>query len=204
MPGPLVMMGLGLGANLLSGLFSSGSAQRARKKRIRNQLLALQPLEKQLAQYKIGPTAVEGSLLDTLVKRKLGDLAARGVLNSSIAAPEVGAAIAPVEANRMNRIDEMAARIAGLKQGIYGDSEMPGYGDALANTLGNFGQIATAVGAEKLYNPNATGQVDPLADRQEKPASNEPLADLYPELHEDNPLLQTMIRRGRRERYGRR
>lgn len=158
--GPLATMGLGLGANLLSG-WIGGNAQRKREEKIRRmRLAALEPMILRLKQAQLGPSQSEGSVLNALVQQKLTELASRGVLGASNSGAQVAAAIAPVEARRQDRLDDLATRVAAAQQAIYAGEEAPGFGDAFAGTLGETGNILANIAGQqwnKRYNTTGAG-----------------------------------------------
>jgi hypothetical protein len=137
---PFLLAGA-FGAKLAAGLLGNRSEKRRKARITQLQLEALRPLENRLVQANFGASQSEGSLLNALTQRTLVGLADRGVLNGSGAAGEVAGAIAPVEAARQNRLDELTARIASIKANIYGDSATPGMEDAFAGSLGSLGNL---------------------------------------------------------------
>lgn len=131
----------GLGFNLASKIFATGS-ERARRRKLRERLLAENmPLEALLRTRQFGPSESEGALMNTVVQRTLGDLASRGVLNSSISAPAVAGAVAPIENERQARTQGLMERVVAARQAILQGTELPGYGQAFGESFGEAGDL---------------------------------------------------------------
>lgn len=140
MPAPL-LIGAALGANLGGKLLGIAS-ERAQRKKLRARLLAENaPLEALLRTRQFGPSESEGALMNTIVQRTLGDLASRGVLNSSISAPAVAGAVAPIENQRQARTQGLMERVVAARQAIIEGTELPGFGAAFGSTLGEAGDL---------------------------------------------------------------
>lgn len=136
-----VGIGIAFGANLLGGLFKRRS-ERRRAQKLRDALLAdLQKQESILSTLQVGPSQSEGALLQTATTRTLSDLAGRGVLRSSIAAPAVAAAVAPIEEARQRRVQGLAERIAAARRAILEGTSVPGYGGALGESFEEGGDL---------------------------------------------------------------
>ena len=142
-------LAVAFGANLLSGLIQTSGTRKRMARLRREQLAALGPLEALLSQSAFGPSATEGDLMRTAESRTLRDLASRGVLKSSIAAPSVAQAVAPIEERRQARRQSLAERLAAARQSIYAGTQMPGYEEAFAGTLGEFGGLAAIMAGEE-------------------------------------------------------
>jgi hypothetical protein len=169
------------GANLLAGLIGTSGA-RKRSRRLRQmQLAALSPLEALLSQSEFGPSEAEGGLMRTVESRTLRDLAGRGVLNSSISAPAVAQAVAPIEERRQARRQGLAERLAAARQAIYASTEAPGYEEAFAGTLGEFGGLLALLGGEQFGGQAGMGKasVDVESVTPPRPAQPRGLEDLY-------------------------
>ena len=130
-----------LGANLLGSLFSIRS-ERNRRKKLRERLLAENaPLEALLQTRQFGPSESEGSLMQVATQRTLSDLASRGVLNSSISAPAVAQAVAPIEEQRQRRTQGLLERVVAARQAIIEGTSLPGYGAAFGEAFGEAGDL---------------------------------------------------------------
>lgn len=146
----LALIGIGEGLKLGSNLLAARSAKRRRDRIMQQQLEALRPAEDRLQQGMLGASQSQGSLLQALTERTLMGLAQRGVLQGSGAASEVAGAIAPVEQQRTEHLDEMTMRIAAIKNSIYGNSDAPGMADAWGASLGSAGNTLAYLGGRKL------------------------------------------------------
>lgn len=140
MPAPL-LIGAALGANLGGKLLGIHS-ERNRRKKLRARLLAENaPLEALLQTRQFGPSESEGALMNTIVQRTLGDLSSRGVLNSSVAAPQIAGAVAPIENQRQQRTQGLMERVVAARQAIISGTELPGYGQAFGESMGEAGDL---------------------------------------------------------------
>lgn len=182
MPLPaLALIGIGQGLKLGSNLLTARSAKRRRDRIVQQQLEALRPAEDRLQQGMMGASESQGSLLQALTQRTLMGLADRGVLQGSGAASEVAGAIAPVEQQRQEHLDQMAMRIAAVKQSIYGNSDAPGMADAWAQSLGSAGNTLAYLGGRKMGGGGAgggfTGQPTEGVDMNLRPLDPEQFED---------------------------
>lgn len=145
MPG----LAVAFGANLLSGLIGTAGARKRARRLRQEQLMALSPLEALLTQQNFGAGQAESDITTAVTRRTLGSLGARGVLNSSMAPGEVAQAVAPIEERRQARRQSLAERLAAARQAIYAGTQQPGYEEAFAGTLGEFGGLAALLSGEK-------------------------------------------------------
>ena len=157
MPGPLLILAGAQALKLGSNLLAARSAKKRRDKITKQRLDALRPAEDRFTQARIGPSQSEGSILQAITQRTLMSLAQRGVLQGSGAASEVAGAIAPAEAERQQQLDDMAFRLSAIKQSIYADGDVPGLGDAFAQTLGSAGGMLAYAGGRQLGAGKAAG-----------------------------------------------
>jgi len=164
-PITLALLGGSFGMKLGSALFGVGSERRRRDKLRHDMLANLAPLEAQVNQANFGPSQSEGSLAQSATSSVLSSLADRGVLQSSIAAPAVAAAVAPIEQQRQARRQGLIERLTAAKNAIYGDTSMPGYGSAFADTLGQGGDVLALLAGRQMqgggmdpYSPEALNQ----------------------------------------------
>jgi hypothetical protein len=130
---------IGLGANLLGGLIKTRSERKRRAKVRAERLAALKPLEATLGTGQYGLSQSEGNIARTVTQQTLGDLAGRGILDSTISAPAVAQAVAPIQLEHENRNRQLATYIASSKQAIAEDTSAPGYGETLGNAVGDVG-----------------------------------------------------------------
>lgn len=142
-----VGIGIGLGANLLGGLLKSRGEKRRLKKIQQARLAALQPLEALLKSRQFGPSQSEGNIMQMVTQQTIGDLQQRGMINSSVAAPQIAQAVAPIEEQRQRRTQGLMERIAAEKSSIATDTAAPGWEDALGDSLGQLGGYATMISA---------------------------------------------------------
>ena len=129
------------GSNLLGSLFGIGSERKRRRRAREEGLQNLQPLESLLGQRQFGPTESEGNLMQVATNRTLSQLASQGVLNSSISAPAVAAAVAPIENQRQQRTQGLLERVVAARQAILSGTELPGYGAAFGQAFGEGGDL---------------------------------------------------------------
>jgi hypothetical protein len=200
MPLPaLALIGIGEGLKLGSNLLTARSARRRRDAIIQRQIEALRPAEDRLAQGMLGSSESQGSLLQAITTRTLMSLAGRGVLQGSGAAGEVAGAIAPVEQQRTEHLDEMAFRLAAVKQSIYGGSDAPGMADAWASSLGSAGNTLAYLGGRKL-GAGTKGNGFSAAPMEGIDAN---LRDLDPDAYNpEDELASAQIGRANRRRSG--
>lgn len=136
---PIPLTGIALGVNAIGGLLKARSARR-RAKRVRGQrLAALQPLKAELATGQYGLSQSEGAIQRQVTTQTLADLAERNILDSSVAAPQVAQAVAPIQLAHSDRNRSLAKYIAASEDAIASDTEAPGYGEYLGDTLGDVG-----------------------------------------------------------------
>lgn len=184
--GPLfgpVGVGVGLGANLLSGVLSAIGKKKQMARLERSQLEALRPLEGIAATRAFGPSQSSGALQQAVVNQTLGDLSSRGVLDSTIAAPAVAQAVAPIEAQRQRDLSSLLERISAAKQAIAENTSAPGLESAFAGTLGEAGNILTYLGGRGIASRQAGG--GSLAQRfyqqiQQQPYNGQDVPDVQP------------------------
>src|SRR3990167_4915550 len=111
MPGPLALGLYGLGSKLLGGYLSARSERsRMRRQRIAQEA-ALAPLEAEipklranLATSRFGLSGSENAIRQGVVEGTLADLGQRGLLQSSVAAPSVARAVAPIELQHQQNV----------------------------------------------------------------------------------------------------
>lgn len=142
-------LGISLGSKLLGGLLSTRS-ERRRQERLRSRLLAnLRPMEALLGQAEFGQSESEGNIARTVTSRTLRGLAGQGLINSSIAAPSVAQAVAPIEAGRQARRASLLERLTAARAAIYSGTEMPGYGAAFGGVLDQGGDLLALLAGQR-------------------------------------------------------
>lgn len=134
------------GAGYLAGAFGArlggailgtyGEKKRARRRRA-EQLQTLGPLEALLTET--GPSAQDVALEQRVTQGVLRNLASRGVLGASTTGASVAGAVAPIEERRQARRQGLMERLAAAKRAIYEETDVPGYEEAFAGTLGDVG-----------------------------------------------------------------
>ena len=142
---------LALGAKLAETGLKTYEARRAAKRRRREQLRALQPVERQYEQNAWGLGQTEGAMVGAETQAALMDQASRGVLQSSSTAAEVNRRVSPILLEHQRDLRALGERIAAAKQAIYAGSEVPGYEGAFAEGLGEAGDLfAMLAGQESM------------------------------------------------------
>ncbi len=155
--GPAGGLGLQLGGRLLKTFSARKEAQRQRDA----QLKELQPAEDQLKRLNFGATASEGALFQGVQRRSLAALGRRGVIRSNIAGAEVAQALAPVESAFQKRREDLSFNLAAAKARIQGDTDLPGFGAAFGETLGDAGSLFALRAGQKQgdkFNDNPGGE----------------------------------------------
>lgn len=143
------LLAASFGANLIGSILGT-SSERKRRKRLRAQLLAENaPLEALLRTRQFGPSESEGNIMQSVTQRTLSDLASRGILNSSISAPAVAQAVAPIENQRQQRTQDLLERVVAARQAILQGTELPGYGEAFGSSLGEAGSLLALIAGMK-------------------------------------------------------
>ncbi len=139
----LPLYAAGAGLNFVGDIVGIRS-QRAKAKRLAEKLRqeTLVPLDARLATRKVGLSESAAAMRDSSVGSALQDLAQKGVLQSSFAAPQVYRAAAPFEAQRQRELDELSLRRGAAAAEIASVEESaPGYGEAFAGLFGQAGQL---------------------------------------------------------------
>lgn len=188
-----------LGANLIGSLLSVRS-ERKRRQRLRERLLAENaPLEALLQQRQFGPTESEGNLMQVATQRTLSQLASQGVLNSSISAPAVAQAVAPIEEQRQRRTQGLLERVVAARQAIVEGTSLPGYGAAFGEAFGEAGDLMalfSTLNRDDDRNLKSTGFSEPSAI--EPPAPEDLFEDMgLQESESDYSPMQQLVNRGR-------
>ena len=137
---PYLLAG-GLAGKFLGNFISTRSERNRLKKLQFEQFSALAPMEALLRQQDFGASETDSRLSQSVTTRTLTDLANRGVLNSSISAPAVASAVAPIEEQRQARRQSLMERLTAAKMAIYQNTSMPGYGNAFGQSLGEAGDV---------------------------------------------------------------
>lgn len=133
---------LAIGSKLGGALFRIRSARARAGKLHEERQKIIGDLARQSGLLDMGPTGAEASVMQGAVDQTLSGLAQRGVLNSSFAAPEVAAAVAPYQLRMDERRQGFRERLAAARLSIAGDeADTPGYGDAFAGALGDVGSL---------------------------------------------------------------
>ena len=141
MPGPLALLAIAGGAQLLGGIFKTQS-ERSRLQDLRGQLeAAIAPLEADARGRRFGSSQSTGSLTRRVTRNTLEGLGERGVLDSSFAAPAVAEAVAPIEAAETGRRLQSEERIASAKFAIAEGTSLPGFGSAFGGALEDLGSF---------------------------------------------------------------
>lgn len=155
MPLPF-LVGASFGANLLGGLLKARS-ERRRQQQLRRQLFsALAPIEGALLESRFGSQSL-GNIESAVTQRTLGGLAARGVLNSSMAAPAVAEAVAPIENQRQQRVQGLLERLVAARQSILEGTQAPGYGAAFGESFGQSGDLLAYLSGRQYGDRNQMG-----------------------------------------------
>ena len=133
---------IAIGAQLASTLFGLGAERAARKRRERALLNAAERAERRATQAELGGQSLI-TQQQSSVRSTLGDLASRGVLDSSFAAPEIAAAAAPFEAARQSQVDTLEQRAEDLRLAAATEgAAAPGFSDFAGGILGDVGGFA--------------------------------------------------------------
>lgn len=198
-----------LGANLIGSLLSVRS-ERKRRQRLRERLLAENaPLEALLQQRQFGPTESEGNLMQVATQRTLSQLASQGVLNSSISAPAVAQAVAPIEEQRQRRTQGLLERVVAARQAIVEGTSLPGYGAAFGEAFGEAGDLMALLSAigQREGNQKSQAGTEPAAIEPPSPLPEDDLEDFLglQESESDYSPMQQLVNRGsgrgRKARY---
>ena len=194
-PLTLALLGGAFGSKLGSALFGVHSERDRRRKLQQQQLANLSPLEALVTQSNFGPSQTEGYLAQNATSSTLSSLADRGVLNSSIAAPAVARAVAPIEEARQARRMGLIERLTAAKNAIYGDNSLPGYGSAFADALGQGGDVLALLAGERGL--DKAGGADALGNGaiQDQATAGSAFGG-----YTDNPALQDLFLTGQRRR----
>lgn len=158
-------IGIAVGANLASGLLRVRS-QRARQRKLRTaRLEAIRPLEGLLRATQYGPTLAESAAREQAGTQARQDLSSRGLLESSVAPGQVAAATAPFDMLRENRQQLLTQNLVAAKEAIAQDTQLPGFGEAFAGTLGEVGGLAAQYAGGQFERRRLDPQRRRLAER---------------------------------------
>ncbi len=162
--------GVGLGLGLLGNILGTRS-ERNRLEKMRAELeTSLNPVEANLQGKQFGPSQSEGRVTQGITQSTLSDLSNRGVLDSSFAAPQVAQAVAPLELQRQQDIQQGTRDLAAARMQVKGATSLPGYGEAFGQTLGDFGELAALQAGRSEGRKRAQGrQRDRIRGQIEQP-----------------------------------
>ncbi len=156
---------VGIGLSTIGSLIETGSERRRLEELRATMTNALGPLEAEARGARFGLSKTEGSLAQGATESTLGDLASRGVLQSSFAPGEVAQAVAPAELHRQGRLQETERELAAAKTQIAGATSLPGYGAAFGEGLGEVGGfLALRGGVEEGRKRGRRNRMESLLD----------------------------------------
>lgn len=121
---------------------------------------SLSPLEALYQTRRLGPSQTEGDIMSAVTQRTLGGLAERGVLQSSVTAPAVAAAVAPIENQRQQRVQGLLERLVAARQSILEGTQAPGYGAAFGEALGQGGDLLAYLAGQQYGNRSKNASYD--------------------------------------------